>query len=186
MWSGGKIERLCRIATIAAVLSVPLASYAHVDDEMLPPNADEIFIPQNLPLMQVVRFTRGDYRLLETRLVQGDTHHLGTMSLPLSTAAVIAGTHDPRSTARVLWEMSRQITSAERAAYLSEVESTFKAALAELGPPPPAVDPDSEAAEAESPDAEDLARDDEDRQALQALLDLIALWQLNPMDGAGS
>ncbi|MEL7114267.1 MAG: hypothetical protein AAGP08_01535 [Pseudomonadota bacterium] len=162
------VRRFGLVGALSVLLSVTAvgAAVAHIDDEGLPINTDDIFIPRNVALLHMIRFTRADHRLLQDRIAQGDEHHIGTMTLDLTRLTVAAGALSPRPTARLVWNMAQLNANDERAALLDETEANLMAGLAEYQA---------------DPEADPL-----DIEIIQALLDLIAHWKTNPMDGAGS
>lgn len=150
---------------MAVLASAPVAE-AHLADEQLPENADEIVIPRNIPLLDFVRFTRIDHRLVLDRLTKGDIHHVGTMTVPLTEAALKAGEIAPWPAARLVWEMADLPDASVRAAYLEEKAGSLRQSLADL--------------------VADPLADETDLDTVRALLALVTLWLRNPMNGAGS
>ena len=141
-----------------------LPGFAHLDDEELPEGADDIVVPEVISLLDFVRFTRVDHRLLLYRLDRGDTHFVAGLPPELSRAAANAGEINPRPTGRLVWEMSEITDPSQRAAYLAQKAEILRQTLVAMR-----ADPNTAQL---------------DLDTVRALLDLVTLWQQDPMAGA--
>lgn len=141
----------------------PSFGVAHLEDETLPDGADQIIVPEIIPLLDFVRYTRLDHRLLLYRLARGDRHVVAGLTQPLNRAAAYAGEINPRPTASLIWDMAQLSARAARERYLADELTYLTEVLAAM--------------EA-NPETEQI-----DLDTVDALIALIRLWQMDPMAG---
>ena len=101
---------------ILLLLAAPLS--AHEEIEQWDGDINSIDVPRNIQLFTYLRFTRLDNWIVATKIDQGDTHHIGTMTLGLTRATTEAGQADARAAAQLLFDMSQLSGNDERAAHL--------------------------------------------------------------------
>ena len=105
--------------TLILLLALAAPASAHEDIEW-DGDINSITVPQNIQLFSYLRFTRLDNWIVATKMDQGATHHIGTMSAPLTRATLEAGQEDARATAQLLFDMSQLATNDARTAHLQD------------------------------------------------------------------
>ncbi len=109
IYSGGKMLDSIRISVLALAISLlAVPGLAHEDDEPWSGDISTLTVPQNIDVFTFLRFTRLDYKIVLTKMREGAVHHIGTMSVPLTRATLIAGQDAPRDVARIVFDMSQR------------------------------------------------------------------------------
>lgn len=160
-------------------LMLPTLAWSHAEDEPPLPPLDTVQVPQNIDIFAFLRFTQYDHRLVLAKILAGDTHHIGTMTVPLTQAALDAARHDPRGVGIFVFDMAKLSDWDSRAAFLNAEQDRLSARFAE-------VTAQWYASTSGTGDVDAAEALTERRVILRSKLALIRLWLENPMDGAGS
>lgn len=160
---GVTVLRMRRLILSLTFVLCAAQAVAHLAGETLPEDADDIVVPATIPVLDAIRFTRMDHRLILYRIDRGDAHHFGALPVALTRAVARAGEINPRPTARILWEMSELGDPAARAAYLADKAEDLRQTKARMGGNAKTANIDID--------------------TVDALLDLVILWQATPMAG---